>query len=263
MDLGLTGRIALVCGGSKGLGRAAATALAKEGAKVIIAARGQEALNQAAADITNLTGAEVTPVSADLSDPEQARLLARSALSAWGRVDVLINNAGGPPAGLFLDFSDQDWEAAIRLNFLSAVVLTRELVPGMKERRWGRVINFTSIAVKQPIDGLILSNAVRAAVHGWAKSLSNELAAFGVTVNNVLPGYTLTERVRNLSLTLGRQRGVSPEKIIEEYEAQIPMNRLGRPEDFGHLAAFLASDLAGYITGASIPIDGGYYKGLM
>ena len=263
MDLGLKGKVALVGGASKGLGLAVARSLAREGAAVVMAARSTDVLDKAAQETARDTGAEVLAQAADLSDAEQARGLAKAALQRFGRVDILVNNAGGPPSGQFLDFSDADWEAAYRTNLMSAVVLSREVVPGMKERKWGRIINLTSIAVKQPLDGLILSNAVRAGVHGWAKSLANELGPYNITVNNVLPGWTLTDRVRSLVQTRAEKENRTPEDILEETSRVIPMQRLGRPEDLGDLTAFLASEQAGYITGVSIPIDGGFYKGLM
>ena len=263
MDLGLKGKVALVGGASRGLGLAAAESLAREGARVIITARSKDQLEAAAARIAQNTGAAVEARPADLSRPGEAAGLARETVRDFGRVDVLVNNAGGPPGGAFLDFSDQDWEAAFQLNLMSAVNLTREVIPGMKERQWGRIINLTSIAVKQPIDGLILSNAIRAGVHGWAKSLANEYAPHGVTVNNVCTGYTLTERVRSLAEARAAQEGITPESVIAGFVASVPMKRLGRPEDLGDLVAYLASEQAGYITGASIPIDGGYYRGLL
>ncbi|MEW5724180.1 MAG: SDR family oxidoreductase [Thermodesulfobacteriota bacterium] len=263
MDLGIEGKVALVGGAGKGLGRAAAGALAREGCVVVISSRTAGTLAATAEAIRRETGAEVLPLPADLSSSRQAAGLARTALDRYGRVDILVNNAGGPPVGKFLDFTDLDWEAAFRLNLMSAVTLAREVVPGMIERRWGRIVNLTSIAVKQPLDGFILSNAVRAGVHGWAKTLSNELAPFGVTVNNVLPGFTLTDRVWSLARDQSEKQGLSSEEVLKQMAGAIPMNRLGRPEDLGDLVAFLASEQAGYITGVSIQIDGGLYKGLM
>ncbi|HOH73809.1 MAG TPA: SDR family oxidoreductase, partial [Syntrophales bacterium] len=174
-----------------------------------------------------------------------------------------VNNAGGPPAMNFLEIDDTMWTNGFRLNLLSTIVMTREVVPVMKEKRWGRIINMTSIAVKQPIDGLILSNTVRSGVIGLAKTLSTELAPFNVTVNSVCPGYTLTDRVRNLAKVVGEKEKVAPEAVIKRWEATIPMGRLGTPEEFAALVTFLASEQAGYITGAAIQIDGGWYRGVM
>ena len=263
MKLGLAGKTAVVGGASKGLGRAAAMSLAREGARVVITARTAEVLSNTAKELSRATGSEVTARAADLSDPKQARSLMKEVIAAQGGVDILVNNAGGPPPGTFSDFDISDWEEAFRLNFLSAVAMTREAVPGMKERGWGRIINITSISVKQPLDEMILSNAVRAGVHGWAKSLSNELAPFGITVNNILPGFILTDRVMQLADDKAEATGASREDILRAFAANIPMKRIGKPEDLGDLAAFLASKQAGYITGASIQIDGGFFKGLM
>jgi len=263
MDLGLGGKVAFVGGASKGLGRAAALALAREGAKVVVAARTRDSLEKTAADISRETGAEVRAMPVDLSRSGQVRTTIKTVLKDFGRVDILVNNAGGPPSGTFLDFGDDAWEAAFRLNLMSAVILARAVVPGMRDQGWGRIINLTSIAVKQPLDGLILSNSIRTGLHGWAKTLSNELAPCGITVNNVLPGFTLTDRVRSLARVQAEKEGVGPEEVMGRMEQAIPMKRLGRPEDVGDLVAFLASEQAGYITGVSIHIDGGFYSGLM
>jgi len=177
-------------------------------------------------------------------------------------VDILVNNAGGPPAATFLELSDKQWQAALRLNLLSTIWLSREAVPHMQKQRWGRIINMTSVAVKQPIDGLMLSNAVRAGVIGFAKTLANELATDNILVNSVCPGFILTERVLELSEVLAVKRQESPESVMRTWEESIPLRRLGKVEEFANLVVFLASERAGYITGNSIQIDGGYYRGL-
>lgn len=162
-----------------------------------------------------------------------------------------------------MDIDDTLWESGFRLNLMSTIAMTREAVPVMKEKRWGRIVNMTSIAVKQPIDGLILSNTIRSGVIGFAKSLSNELAPYNITVNSVCPGYTLTDRVRNLARALAEKEEKSPEEVVKKWESQIPMRRLGTAEEFAGLVAYLCSQRAGYITGAAIQIDGGWYKGIM
>ena len=263
MELGLKGRVALVASGSMGLGRAAALELSREGAKVAIGALDDPHLNGAAERIRRETGGEVLAIPADVSDAEQAKAFVRKAIDHYGTADILVNNAGGPPAADFLDIDETLWEKGFRLNLLSTILMTREVVPVLKAKRWGRIINMTSISVKQPIDGLILSNTVRSGVIGLAKSLSNELAPFNITVNNVCPGYTLTDRVRNLAKTTAAKEGTTPEAVIGRWEASIPMKRLGTPEEFAALVAFLASERSGYITGAAIHIDGGWYKGVM
>ena len=263
MNLGLKNKVALVAGGSMGLGLAVTMEMAREGAKVAICALDDPSLPEAEELIRRETGAEVIAVAADVSDPLQAAQFVRKAMAHYGTVDILVNNAGGPPSVGFLDIDDDMWAAGFRLNLLSTIVMTREVVPVMKEKRWGRIINMTSISVKQPIDGLILSNTIRSGVIGLAKTLSNELAPFNVTVNSVCPGYTLTERVRSLARTVAGKEKTTPEAVIKRWESTIPMGRLGTPEEFGALVTFLASEQAGYITGAAIQIDGGWYKGVM
>jgi 3-oxoacyl-[acyl-carrier protein] reductase len=263
VDLGLQGKVALVAGASQGLGLAVAMNFAREGAKIAICARDDLHLQEAAEAIRNATGGQVFAKRADVSDMEQAKDFVRKSDNYFGTVDILVNNAGGPPSMGFLEIDDETWLRGFRLNLLSTIVMTREAVPIMKEKRWGRVINITSIAVKQPIDGLMLSNTVRSGVIGFGKSLSNELAPFNVTVNSVCPGYTMTDRVRNLAKALAQKQHTTPDAIIGKWEAEIPMKRLGTPEEFASLVVYLASEPAGYITGAAIQIDGGWFKGIM
>jgi 3-oxoacyl-[acyl-carrier protein] reductase len=263
MDLGLKGKAAFVAGGSMGLGRAVALELAREGAKVAIGALDDPHLGEAAELIRRETGGDVLALPVDVSDANQARAVVRRAIDHFGTLDILVNNAGGPPSADFVDIDETLWEKGFRLNLLSTIMMTREAVPVMKAKGWGRIINMTSISVKQPIDGLILSNTIRSGVIGLAKSLSNELAPFNVTVNNVCPGFTMTDRVRNLAKAMAEKEGTTPEAVIGRWEASIPMKRLGTPEEFAALVAFLASERSGYITGAAIQIDGGWYKGVM
>jgi 3-oxoacyl-[acyl-carrier protein] reductase len=263
MDLGLKGKVAFVAGGSQGLGKAVAMELSREGAKIAICALDDPELPKAVEEIRLATGGEIIGVPANLSEAAQTRDFIRKGIDYFGTVNILVNNAGGPPDRTFLEVDDDQWDLGIRLNLLSTIIMTREVVPIMKEKRWGRIINMTSISVKQPIDGLILSNTVRSGVIGFAKTLSNELAPYNVTVNNVCPGYTMTERVRKLSVDVAKKRGTTPEAVIKSWEALIPMGRLGTPEEFAALVTFLASERSGFITGASIQIDGGYYKGIM
>ncbi len=263
MDLGLKGKVALVAGGSQGLGKAVSLEMCREGAKVAICALDDPELPKAVEELRTATGAEVIGVPADVSDAEQARNFVRKGIEHFGTVDVLVNNAGGPPSKTFLEIDDDMWLQGVNLNLMSTIVMTREAVPAMMEKGWGRVINMTSISVKQPIDGLILSNTVRAGVVGLAKSLSNELATHNITVNNVCPGYTMTDRVRSLAEAVAQKEGTTSREIIKRWESSIPMKRLGTVEEFAALVTFLASEKAGYITGASIQIDGGWYKGVM
>lgn len=263
MDLGLAGKVALVAAASRGLGRAVAEELAREGAQLVICARGDGALREAAERIRGETGARVVAVVADVSEPAGITRVIAAAMEAFGRVDVLVTNAGGPPAGPFENHSPEAWEAAVRQNLTSVVELTRAVLPGMRERRWGRIINVTSIAVKQPVDNLILSNSIRAAVTGFARTLANEVAAHGITVNNVMPGYTRTQRVDDLAARTAELRGTSAADERAVWEGQIPMARLGEPSEFAAMVAFLASERASYTTGASIPVDGGWIRGLL
>ena len=263
MDLGLTGKIALVAAASRGLGRAVAEELAREGAQLVICARGADALHQAAEGIRAATGVTVVEVVADLSDSMAVARVADAALATFGRVDVLVTNGGGPPAGPFESHNDSAWDAAVKQMLYSVIGLTRAVLPGMKDRGWGRIINVTSIAVKQPVDNLMLSNSIRAAVTGFARTLANEVAPFGITVNNVMPGYTRTQRVEDLAQHNALLHGTSPDAQRSIWEQQIPMARLGQPAEFAAMVAFLASERASYTTGASIPVDGGWIKSLL
>lgn len=263
MDLGLRGKVAIIAGGSQGLGKAVAMEMTREGAKVAIGALDDPELPKAVEEIHAATGGEVFGIPVDVTNAEQAKNFIRKSIDHFGTVDILINNAGGPPSKTFLEIDEDLWQFGVKLNLMSTIIMTREAVPAMMEKRWGRIINMTSVAVKQPIDGLILSNTVRSGVIGLAKTLSNELATYNITVNNVCPGYTMTERVRKLAIVTAEKQGTTPEAVIKGWESEVPMRRMGTPEEFAALVTFLASERASYITGASIQIDGGYYKGVM
>ena len=263
MDLGLKNKVALVAAASRGLGRAVAEELAAEGALLLLCSRSEEAINKAAKEIAQTTGAKVLALAADVSEAADVAKLTQFGAERLGRIDILVTNAGGPPAGQFENLSQDQWEAATRLTLFSAVELVRQVLPGMKERRWGRILNITSIAVKQPVDNLILSNSLRAAVTGFARTLANEVAPFGVTVNNIMPGYTRTERVEELAQMMAEKQAITPAETVARWEKEIPMRRLGEPREFAALAAFLVSERASYITGTSIPVDGGWIKALI
>jgi 3-oxoacyl-[acyl-carrier protein] reductase len=188
--------------------------------------------------------------------------LVASGIERFGRIDILVTNAGGPPAGRFDQLTQEQWEQATRLTLYSAVHLAREVLPGMRTRRWGRILNITSIAVKQPVENLLLSNSLRAAVTGFARTLANEVATEGITVNNILPGYTRTERLEELAQMMAEKQGISADEFRAHWEAEIPMKRLGEPREFAAMAAFLVSERASYITGTSIQVDGGWIKSL-
>ena len=263
MDFGLQGKIALVAAASKGLGRAVAEELAAEGASLILCARGDEALQETCAAISTAHGVPVLGLAANVADPADVARLVQAAQARFGRIDILVTNAGGPPAGTFDTLTPAMWQAATSLLLTSVVELTRAVLPGMKAQGWGRILNVTSISVKQPVENLMLSNSLRAAVTGMARTLATEVAQFGITVNNILPGYTRTERVVGLADATAAKEGISAEEATARWEAQIPMRRLGEPREFAALAAFLCSERASYITGTSIPVDGGWIRGLL
>lgn len=263
MDLGLRGKVALVAASSKGLGRAVAEELAMEGAHIALCARGEEALDRARDEIAHKTGADVVAIAGDVSIRDDALRIAEKALKHFGHIDILVTNAGGPPSATFESITPEMWQSAVDQTLMSAINLTSVLLPQMRERKWGRVINITSITVKQPVDGLMLSNSIRAAVTGFARTLANEVARDGITVNNILPGYTRTERVEQLADAIASRDGISRESARARWETEIPMGRLGEPHEFAALAAFLASERASYITGTSITVDGGWAKGLL
>lgn len=263
MDLGLTNRIALVCGASRGLGRAVARELALEGCRVVICARDADRLGAAAAEIRAATGAEVLDIAADVSLPSDRERLVSRASGEWGGIDILVTNTGGPPSGPFEDHHPETWNLAFDSLFMSVQGLCELVLPRMKAQRWGRIINITSVTVKQPLEGLILSNSIRAAVAGLAKSLAVELGPHNILVNNVCPGYTRTERLLELAESRARATSRTPEDILEDWRRMVPLARIGEPEELAALVAFLASGRACYITGTTIPVDGGFVRGLL
>ena len=260
MDLGIKGKVAFVAAASRGLGRAVAEELAQEGASLILCARHQETLAAARDAIAESYGVPVVGVAADLSVSREVERAVQAGLNRFGGIDLLVTNVGGPPAGRFETLPAPAWEDATRLLLTSVLDLTRLVLPGMKERGWGRILNITSIAAKQPVADLILSNSLRAAVTGFSKTLANEVAAHGITVNTILPGYTRTQRVEQLAQTIADREGITPADVRARWEVEIPMKRLGEPAEFAALAAFLLSERASYITGSSVAVDGGWIR---
>jgi 3-oxoacyl-[acyl-carrier protein] reductase len=264
VDLGLRDRVAIVSGASEGLGYAAALVLAGEGAKLAIGSRRQDAIEAAARTIRERTGAEVLPVPCDVTQPNDIhRFVAETASRFDNRIDILINNAGGPPFGRALQLDDTRWREGYELTFRSVVVFCREVVPYMQARRWGRIVTITSTSGKEPIDGLTISNAMRPAIVGFAKTLSRELAADNILVNNVCPGSFMTQRHRDLLQRWAEEKGTTAEEILRQREANIPLGRFGEPDELGRVIAFLASDAASYVTGATLQVDGGLCRGLL
>jgi 3-oxoacyl-[acyl-carrier protein] reductase len=262
MDLGLRDKVALVTAASKGLGKAVALRLAQEGADVVICARGEAHLARAAAEIEAQTGRQALSFPADVSDPSAVDALVEATIERFGRVDVLVTNAGGPPPGQFLDLTPEDWEAAARLTLMSAVRLCYAVVPAMKEQGAGAILAMTSITVKQPLPNLGLSNSLRLAVVGLVRTLADELAPFGIRVNAICPGWTHTARVDQLLRDRAERNSTTPEEEAAKIVAAIPLGRLGTPEEFAAVAAFLVSPAASYVTGVSLLVDGGMYRGV-
>lgn len=262
MDLGLKGRGVIVAASSEGIGRAAAEAFAREGAQVAMCARTEKTLREAAEEIRSKTGAEVYAEPLDVTDAGAVARYVEQVAKRFGRIDVCVTNAGGPPAKNFLSISTDEWRKAVDMNFMSVVYLAKAVIPYMQRHRWGRIITITSISVKQPIADLIMSNSVRAGVVGLVKSLANEFGKDGILVNNVGPGYTATERLKELAGVRALAAGVSQEKIYETWAAEAPVRRLGEPQEIADVIVWLASERASYVTGQTVLADGGIYRGL-
>ena len=262
MDLKIKGKVAAVAAASQGLGFAVARELAREGARVGICSRTDKNVIAAAGRIEDDTGADVFAHAADVSRTEEASGFVDAVADRFGRLDILVTNAGGPPPGGFDNIELEQIERAYQLTLLSTITMIKTAVPYMRKSKWGRIVNILSITVKQPETTLLLSNTMRAGIVGYAKSVSNELARHNVLINNVAPGYTKTERLAELAGDLAEREGKSTDDIYAGWETKIPMGRLGRPEELARVATFLASDAASYVTGVTVQVDGGFVQGL-
>lgn len=263
MDLGIKGKTALVVAASKGMGKASALGLAAEGARVVMCARGEAALKDAAAEVKQKTGAEVLALAADASRAADISKVVAEANRAFGGVDILVANVGGPPPGPFEAMTDEQWKAAFEQVHLSTVRFIREVLPHMKQARWGRILAIQSSSVKQPVDGLVLSNGIRPAIAGLFKTLAGDLAPHGITVNLVLPGRIMTDRFREHQTDRATRSGVTLEKQMELSSADIPMGRIGTPDEFAAMVVFLASARASYVTGTAVQVDGGLIRSVV
>jgi len=262
MDLGLKGRVALVAASSQGIGLATAEAFAAEGCRVAMCARNHKTLTDAAEKIRQQHKAEVLAEAFDVTDATAVTRFVAAVVAKFGSIDICVTNAGGPPAKGFLAASLEDWQKAVDANFLSTVYFAREAIPHMQRKRWGRIITITSITTKQPVTDLVLSNAVRAAVVGLVKSLANEFGKDGILVNNVGPGFTATDRLKELAKARSAATGRSEKDFLDGWAAEAPVKRLGEPRELADTIVWLASERASYITGQTVLVDGGMYKGL-
>jgi len=261
-------KVAIVCGSSRGMGRAIAREFLRQGAKVVMMSRNEENLIKAMRDISSevvqdgdrSVMSRIIAIPGDVRNRADIERVVKETVEEFGTVHILVNNTGGPPAGYFDDLSDDDWYNAFNLTFMSAMRFIREVEPFMKRQKWGRIINITSMSVKQPIDNLILSNTIRLAIIGLSKTLALQWAKYGITINNIAPGPIYTERIKELSLARSEREGITYEEALKSWLEDVPMKRFGEPEEVAYLAAFLASERAGFITGTTIQIDGGAIK---
>ena len=263
MDLGLKGKVAAVAAASQGLGFAAARTLAAEGARVGICSRDRERIEQAAGTLRSGADRDVVPFVADLSKPEEAAEFIRSVHERFGRLDILVTNAGGPPPGGIAELTRENIEHGFHLTLLSAIAMIQAAIPFMKENQWGRIVNIVSITVKQPEVTLLMSNTMRSALVGFSKSISMELARDNILINNVAPGYTRTERLTELAADLANRQQVTPDDIFNGWTQKIPMGRLGEPGELANVIAFLSSEASSYVTGVTIQVDGGFIQGVL
>ena len=265
MNLGLRGRVAIVCAASQGLGKAAAEGFAQEGARVVICSRDKKRVVASARQIrasAKSRSVSVIPVVADLSKAKDITRLVATAVRRFGRIDVLVTNAGGPPGGTFSELKDSAWKAGITLNLMSTIRCIREVLPYMRDRKWGRIINITSLTVKQPANDLIISSTVRPGILGLTKVLANQYGKDGITFNSVAPGYIMTARQEELGKARALKRGMSVSQFLLEQTKDVPLQRYGNPSELANVIVFLASEKASYVNGTTVSVDGGLVKGL-
>ena len=262
MDSGLKGKIVLITASSSGIGKAVAELFAQEGCRIAISSRSKENLLSAAKELKEKYSIEPFWSVCDLNKQKDIENTFSAVSRNFGNIDILVNNCGGPTPGLFQELEEEDWNLAYEQVLLSVVRFSKLVLPGMMAKNWGRIINLTSISVKQPIDNLVLSNSLRAGVTGFTKSLSNEVAMFNITVNGVAPGLTLTRRLYELAVVEAKEKGKSHEEVLVEMAKRVPLNRLARPEEIASVVVFLASKQASYVTGTTIHVDGGYIKNI-
>jgi 3-oxoacyl-[acyl-carrier protein] reductase len=262
MYLGISNKVAVVTAASKGIGKAVAAQLASEGCKVAICARNEETLQKTAEEIKTALGKDTLAAVCDLNKPSEIKEFMNKVESKFGGVDILVNNCGGPPAGFFEDFNDGHWDDAYQQVLMSAVRFIRLVLPGMKEKKWGRIVNITSISVKQPVDNLILSTTFRTGLTGLSKTLGTLIAKNNITINNVAPGYILTDRLESLAETKAAATGATAEAVLADMAESVPANKIGKPADIAAAVTFLVSEAAGFITGNTIHVDGGLVRSM-
>tara|TARA_Y100000746_G_scaffold231255_1_gene244620 strand:+ start:91 stop:882 length:792 start_codon:yes stop_codon:yes gene_type:complete len=257
MDLSIKGKNAIVCASSQGLGKSAAMDLAKEGVNLTICSRNKEKINLVKNEIEEISDVKIVAIEADLSSEKDINNLYKKAKKELKTIDILINNNGGPPPSTFEELADEDWQRAFNSTMMSAIRLSKLVLPDMKKNKWGRIVNISSISVKTPVNGLFLSNSIRMGVLGWAKALSDEVAPHGITVNTVCPGTTKTERIEQILNSQSESSGKDKSELQEAMANNIPMLRIGEPTDLSALITFLASEKASYMTGLAVQVDGG------
>ncbi len=257
MDLSIKGKNAIVCASSQGLGKSAAIDLAKEGVNLVICSRNKNKINLIKDEIEEIADVKVVALDADLSSEKEINALFQEAKKELNTIDILINNNGGPPPSTFEELTDEDWQRAFNSTMMSAIRLSKLVLPDMKKNKWGRIINISSISVKTPVSGLFLSNSIRMGVLGWAKALSDEVAPHGITVNTVCPGTTKTERIDEILNARSQSTGKGKQELEESMAEKIPMLRIGEASDLSALITFLASEKASYMTGLAVQVDGG------